>query len=226
MPVFAFSTTIDAVSSYVVGGNPHDMDGMEVTVHFDGGGTETVTWNSNIASGVGWSLGYYPSTGNTGGSITPTFLDWKFSTEGNTLVDKFVINAYANQRVFFDINFFNPNTPGSSNGFWAPNIDAASSGGSESNAGRSPSDGNYFTKDYGAEFDWEFTNPLAYQTAGNIFGDIYEMLIIDFTSAFSGDFLFGVDTDLRAGTEIPEPSTMLLFGVGLLGLGAVGRRKI
>jgi hypothetical protein len=47
----------------------------------------------------------------------------------------------------------------------------------------------------------------------------------------SGDFGFGwsvlnVEADrVEGGLNAPEPATMLLFGTGLIGMAAVGRKK-
>jgi len=60
-----------------------------------------------------------------------------------------------------------------------------------------------------------------------LFGSLY----IDFLSvtgaSFADTLTFRADTDFVAGREnpVPEPGTMLLFGLGLLGIGAVGRKK-
>ena len=252
MPVVAFSDTIDGVSSYVVGAHPDDMNGMEVRVQYsDNSWSDWSIWNSNSASHTdGWDLTYTPTTSNTGGSITNSFLDWKFTT-GNNSIKQLEINAFANKRVMFDIYFSHgqftyDSTPGSSQGFWAPNIDLANLNQLQLSTGISASSGSFFTgtggaKSYGVGFEWTFSEKIFYDDGVGGFddkeyGDLYEFLTINFdydpsltaqgtTRPFSGEFLFGVDTDLVAGAEIPEPGTIILFGFGLLTVSAISRKK-
>jgi len=56
------------------------------------------------------------------------------------------------------------------------------------------------------------------------FYDINSGLGFDEVQLFSSQSAFEVD-NLAVGAPVPEPATMLLFGIGILGLAGVSRRK-
>lgn len=89
---------------------------------------------------------------------------------------------------------------------------------------------------YNNTFYWEFRNP-AYVIGEAIKYDIFTELYIDFLrpvdpgtaptgfiSTNGVDFHFSVDTDNVS--PIPEPASILLFGIGLLGIAGARRERI
>ncbi len=234
LPTGAFSNPITGISNYNVGGDPHDMDGMEITVELVNGTTETSTWDNNIASGTGWSLSY---SGNyTGHTYPGPALNWELLvTPGSSTggIKNITIDAYANQEVFFDIVYSSEETIGSKVGLWGPTYyrTYASSGVVAAGATYIPT-----SETFGQAFFFDFKNPIFVQgQSAPALQDLYEILYIDFLFDGSGNALAGgaamttkfnlaVDTDYVDGS-VPEPATILLFGLGLLGMSAVSRRK-
>lgn len=238
-PAIAFSTpySIVSVDSDEVGSIL--MGGMEVTIGWHDGNSEKFTWASTGVGGVSgtgasgeeWSL-------NFNGSNTSTLaLDWKLTT--SDAIDSFTINTIPGN-VFFDIiyDLSSADTPGSDNGFWGPNFESADNASATSGTfGPKISFDKAYPDDqvpYGAEFDWAFSNPgylstsSSFQDPANNPHDLFSKLLIDFTnpSGFTGVFNFGVDTDKVTGVNpVPEPATMLLFGIGLLGITGIGRKN-
>ncbi|MCG8638900.1 MAG: PEP-CTERM sorting domain-containing protein [Desulfobacterales bacterium] len=243
LPLKALANPINTVSTSVVGNNIFDMNGMEVTVTLSDGTVETDTWYNNSAGGTGWSISY-------GGTNTSTMaLDWSLTTNDTTTINNITIDAYANERVFFDkVWRYAPGdtsegTFGSESGLWGPTLlyGLDTSGTVLADSVFLPTGEQYDEADSYAYY-WAFSQALtlnAYPSTSPQPSpdeqDLFEVLYIDFVqnnlqevigTGLNGTFQFAVDTDLVAGTEIPEPSTMILFGIGLLGLGAVGRRKV
>ncbi len=235
-PTAAFSTpySIDNFPITTAIGSS-DMDGMEVTITWSGGGQTTASWNSGVSgtgsTGDNWRLNF------TGFDTSTMKLEWELFTD--RAIDSFTINAVTGN-VFFDIieDGTTGNTSGSLTGFWGPNADTWNPAASAM-SGTTNSTDSTFLKDYGAQFYWEFSNPGYLSTASSFPDpaidphDLFSMLYIDFLdgsgndSTFTGTFNMGVDTDKVEGVSpVPEPAAMLLFGLGLLGISAAGRRKV
>lgn len=230
LPLNALANPISGVSNTTVGANVFDMNGMEVTVNLASGGSETVTWINNEAAGTGWTLQYVGTDTSTVFIPGGTVLDWQltFDPGYNDAIENMTIDAYANERVFFDIVLQPEITPGSDSGLWGPTLAGYATSGTVGPGTPYAPTGEL----YGAPFYWEFRDALLLQGQAAPFPqhDLFEILYFDFvrgglTSGLQDNFQFAVDTDLVEGTEIPEPTTMVLFGLGLLGLSAVGRRK-
>lgn len=190
------------------------MDGMSVTAYFAGGGSETRSWTDTGSgaggvTGTGWTLaesgdtygGYWTLTATS--AIASIFID---AGTGDTVFDR-TFSPY-------------PGTSGSANG-WDFSIVGVN--------------------------NWDITatyrDVVALQGSDPV-GDLFRTLTISFGSgsfgpgadtlavgAASAMLTFVADTDnLSISGDIrpepvPEPTTMLLFGSGLVGLAAVGRRK-
>jgi len=222
------ATPIYAVEDNAISGS--DMAGMLVTVVLENE-TQTSTWqdfggNNGGAGNNTWTLGFNGSStwfsnniddGETDPSLEDRNAYWEFST--NSAVSSFTINAIA-ANIVFDIfaildNDAAPtgfaNSEGSADGWWQENSHQ-----------RTDSRGSV-TGTNG--FQWVFSNPIAVGSEPAA-GDLYGSLAITFNNPFTGTgadlFQFGVDSDRVA--PIPEPTTIVLFGLGLLGLASMSRR--
>jgi hypothetical protein len=227
LPGAALSTPISSVSTYTVG--KADMNGMQVTINFADGKNASATWGQlgpdlYGVAGEDWSLTYNGDDTQGWDDINKNFLfDWTLATTKK--INSFTINALPGNTVF-DIVFYPELTANSSGGIWYPN-----------GAAGSATSGTAGPDLFNAQFYWEFTDPV------NILGqdplyDLYSTLYIDFTNkgtttGFTSyqdnngnikNFQFIVDTDNV--TPVPEPATMLLFGIGLLGMGLAGRKRL
>ncbi len=190
--------TTTALTGYSTSGDM--MDGMSVTAYFSAGGSQTLAW---------------ADTGLGAGGVTGT--DWSLSQSGDTFSNSWSLSSTVSLTglvidgapgdTIFDITWDTyPGTPGSASG-------------------------RTFTTAYTGDLTATYRNLLG--VGGNApVGDLYTMLELDFgTAGFLNNLTFIADTDNAeyAGDivpSVPEPSTFLLFGGGLLGLGYLGRKRM
>lgn len=204
------------------------VGGLQVTANFANGQSDILTWalppaSSPYASllnfaGVagssagGWSL---MASGNTFAGL------WYFDG-GNSAITSMTIKG---SNIAFDRTLPNPGTTGSFQGHdFAPDLGVAGS-----NIFKY---GDGFTDDP-AGWTATYSDAIGLNGASPL-GDLYGGLTITFgTGGYSGNFSFLQDTDTfvpgtttgGGGTSVPEPSTLLLLGSGMVGLAATRIRK-
>lgn len=175
------------------------MSGMEVTVNFLGGGSQTSIWgttgsNAGGAFGNNWSL---TQTGNTFGGL------WTFVNAGSSLISSLIINAVPGNTVF-DRTFNSSGTPGSASG-WDFQV----------SSGQGPSSFNY-------------SAPIDI-SVGDLFGTLAVNWNSGFagTMSFIADTDNGTANDpVTVARSVPEPaSTLSLLALGALSLGSMRNRK-
>jgi hypothetical protein len=202
---------VPGIKTYTVGGS--DMNGMRVTVNFQTGSSETAIWkttgtDSGAASGTGWSLSFDgPDTWKYGAS-------WSFISDD--AVSSLSIDALTGGTVF-DIYYKPELTPGSKLGWFSLDL-------TNDNAPSPPSDnpnGSVSFANYSVGYDFE--NPVA--LVGQLpYDDLFANVTLTFNAPQSftqtDPFQFQLDTD----AVVPEPTTLLLLGLGLLGLAGIGSK--
>lgn len=184
-----------------------DMAGIEVTVNFASGGSETQLWSvistalgttgntiidhegfSGGVTGTGWSL---TQSGFTLGEVDAgTFYGlWDFQNADDN-VTSFVIDTN-DTGVVFDTDFI-------------------ALGGVDTNGS---AQGRAF--DTAASATGLYSDP--------VFEELYNILTIDLAVAGT-DFTFMADTDLA--TEVPEPSTLFTFALGLIAFTSLRKKSL
>lgn len=202
------------------------MLGMQVTATFSGGGSEALNWALPVSGSVYDYVGstYAGVTGSTGGSWSlyaagNTFAAlWQF-TGGSDAITSLSFAGFQSNLVFDRTTTFpDYGTTGSFSGRdFTPDTN-----------GDGFADNPNWTVTY---FDAVGLNGAA------PVGDLYGGLKIDFgTGGYSGNFSFLQDTDSivpgtsvppggGGGTSVPEPSSLLLLGLGVVGLAFFGRNR-
>lgn len=222
LPTIGSSTTIN----YNVTGTPwatngissvgtygDTMAGMEISVLFDNGMTESATWTtkgskSGFAAGTGWSLAI--DNGSTYINSTH-FSPWIFAVDAETTIAQITIDAGIGNTVFDAVKTYAsdpvnyPNTAGSESG----------------------SPFSYYNSLDLFDTAALYSGPVALIGEAPV-GDIYRYLTLDFGIGINDATVqFSADTDTLTGelSPVPEPSTMLLLGSGILGVTGAMRRK-
>ena len=185
------------------------MNGMSVTAYFKDGGFETEIWGATgldaggvIGTNWGLSLG--------GDSYTNS---WSFTNDKAGKLTRLVLDG-SNGLTVFDKRQPHFGSDGSFSG-----LDFLSS------LGGDRGDGAVIAT---------YRNPVGIAGAGAV-GDLFQILDINFaglrSNGTSDSFTFVQDTDNDSRLDsndidqLPEPTMLALFGIGLVGVARAGRRR-
>jgi hypothetical protein len=177
------------------------MNGLEVTACFSSIGCETRTW----------AAGGPPNSGGVSGT------NWTLNVTGDTFTAPWIFTAQAdtvgtlltllldgsNSFTIFDRTLPSPGTDGSAQG---RDWDTALNG--------------------NTTIDVTYSNPTGIGAAAPV-GDLFQMVFVDFLGTGPrGGFTFFQDTDNDSRFQVPEPSSLLLLGLGMLAMAFARRRRI
>lgn len=217
MAAFAFaavvSTPVSGAIIYAEGGVTTDipgltgfmttgslMDGMQVTACFSGIGCETRAW-ADLGAGSGGVTGTGWGLSLTGDSFGG---DWQFDfTDSPGQLQTLLLDGRGALTIF-DRTF----------------------GGAEGTLGSAR--GLDWTSALGGNttINVTFLDPTTVGGALAV-GDLFQQVFVNFGDTGPRiDFTFQQDTDNDSRLQVPEPSTLLLLGLGMLAFAGVHRRRV
>ncbi len=226
-----------AASGYFTGGTAAGL-GIDKGIVLTSGYANNLNGTSNTSDAITGDNGL-AGDGDLNGLIPgysthdATVLEFDFVSEGSTAYfnyafgseeyDEWVGSAYNDVfGFFFDGNNNIALIPGTSTPVSINNVNKVSHS-TYFNA-NDPSDG--IPTPYAFEYDG-FTDMFTASMTGLTAGQKYH---IKLAIADAGDWILDSGVFLQAGSfskdPVPEPATMLLFGTGLAGLAAAGRRRV
>jgi hypothetical protein len=216
---FFLSTTCAAipVTGFISSVTGKDMVGMNITVEYGDGLSHTSTWE-NLEGDYSKYSGVIGDWGTLlfDDDVDTFFGEWYLSAYEGYLINSLTING---GNTVFDIKHNGVGTPGSELGYWEGLLPDFNS---------DPTPSGQSTID-GVTFDWTFSNAVYFAgtSPDSAIGDVYNTLSFNFQPNEGGGLTdimsWELDTDLVK--PVPEPSAILLFGAGLIGIGALARRK-
>lgn len=243
-PAMGAIITVDSITQFGVNGA--DMAGsLLVTAMFDDGSSETASWISTGAfsgqtsGSTGWSLGVTDITGSgclftDCGDTQPIGLAdtrdaalirglWTLETNEDgpaiTSLELTGLGADDSTMTIFD-RFFRTDPP-----FNGP--DDFGTLGSDLGFTYSDTDPLLPTAPPPGTFG-QYLDPIQLSGSGGPLNDVFATFVLNFNEdpfEPSSSMTFLLDTDLSTPPAVPEPSTLLLFASGFLGLTAYRRRS-